>query len=140
MSSRHLVTTVSDIFNWLVLAARRGYIISFCWVPAHVSVKANEEADELAQIAAFHQVTACPVPHRDLFSTIQFAVHIVWQEKWNANRATTRMGVITTRAVSSWSYAFVRGHCRETALARLRTASHTVSSCPGELSTTVMTA
>ena len=34
---------VSDIFNWLVLAACRGHIIYFCWVPAQVSVKGNEE-------------------------------------------------------------------------------------------------
>ena len=34
---------VPDIFNWLVLAACRGHKIYFCWVPAQVSVKENEE-------------------------------------------------------------------------------------------------
>ena len=59
-----------DIFNWFVLAARRGHTIYFCWVPAHVSVKGNEEADEVAKIGASRQVTACPVPHGDLFPPI----------------------------------------------------------------------
>ena len=81
---------VSDIFNWLVLAARRGHIISFCWVPAHVSVKGNEEADELAKTGASRQVIACPVPHRDLFPTIRSAIYIVWQERGHANRDTPR--------------------------------------------------
>ena len=112
---------VSDIFNWLVLAARRGHIISFCWIPAHVSVKGNEEADELAKTGASRQVTACPVQHRDLFPIIRAAVHVVWQERWNANRATSKMGAITARAMSPWSYAHVQDRCRETALARLRT-------------------
>lgn len=112
---------VSDIFNGLVLAARRGHRISFCWVPAHVSVKGNEEADELAKTGGSGQVTACPVPHRGLFPTIRSAVNIVRQERWNANRATSKMGAITARTVSPWSYAHVRGHCRETVLARLRT-------------------
>ena len=31
------------------------------------------------------------------------------------------MGAITARVVSPWSYAHIRGHCRETALAQLRT-------------------
>ena len=60
--------------------ARRGHKISFCWVPAHVSVKENEKADELAKTGASRQVTACPVPHRDLFPTIRAAIHVVWQD------------------------------------------------------------
>ena len=112
---------VSDIFNWLVLAVRRGRRISFCWVSANVSVKGNEEADELAKTGASRQVIACPVPHRDLFPTIRGALHVVWQERRNASM----MGAITARAVSPWSYAHVRGRCRETVLARLRTG-HTL--------------
>ena len=86
-----------------------------------MSVKRNEEADELAKTGASRQVTVCPVPHRDLFSTIRATVHVIWQERWNANIATFKMGAITARAVSPWSYVHVRGRCRETALARLRT-------------------
>ena len=52
--------------------------------------------------------------------TQRSAVHIVWLERWNANKATSKMVSITTRAVSPWSYARVRGCCRETTLARLR--------------------
>ena len=132
---------VSDIFNWLILAARRGHRISFCWVPAHVSVKGNEKANEVAKTGTSRQVTVYPVPHRDLFPTIRAAVHVVWQERWNANRATFKMGAITARDLSSWSYA-------ETAAVRRHwpvygwaiTASPTVSSCPEKLSPTVMTA
>ena len=91
---------VSDIFNWLVLAARRGHRIYFCWVPAHVFVKGNEEADELVKTSVSRQVTAYHVPHRDLFPTIRSAVHVVWQERWNANRATSKMDAIIVRAVS----------------------------------------
>ena len=112
---------VSEIFNWLVLAARREHRISFCWVPAHVSVKGNEETYELAKTGVSHQFTACPVPHRELFLIIRSAVNVVWQERWNANRATSKMGAITARAVSLWSYAHVRGRCREITLACLWT-------------------
>ena len=61
---------VLDILNWLVLTARRGQRISFCWVPAHVSVKRNEEADELAKTGASRQVTACLVPRFPQFDLL----------------------------------------------------------------------
>ena len=48
--SRHPI--VLKILEWLFLIQRRGHDINFCWVPAHVGVAGNEQADKLAKEAS----------------------------------------------------------------------------------------
>ena len=36
---------ILKILEWLFLLKRRGREVSFCWVPAHVDVHGNEEAN-----------------------------------------------------------------------------------------------
>lgn len=117
-SSHPLVT---QIFIWILLCRRRGHVIYFCWVPAHVSVEGNERADEVAKAAALRPAHACPLPFKDLFPSIRSAILDVWQVRWEGVLATTKMGEITARAVRPWSNTCVRGRRDEAALARLRT-------------------
>ena len=48
--SRHPI--VLKILEWLYLIKRRGRVVEFCWVPAHVGVPGNESADVLAKEGA----------------------------------------------------------------------------------------
>lgn len=51
--------------------------------------------------------------YKDLYPSIRFAIHAVWQNKWEAIVATTKMREITTKAIKPWTYAHVRGFHRE---------------------------
>ena len=86
-SSHPLVT---KIFIWLILCHRRGHIVAFCWVPAHVSV--SERANEVAKASSLRPALACPLPFRDLFPSIRSAIHEAWQERWENAMATTKIG------------------------------------------------
>ncbi len=88
--SLHLL--VLEICIWLLLWRRRGHVIPLCWVPAHVSVKGNEKAAEIAKAAARRPVPRCSVPYRDLFPSIRAAPQLVWQARWEGIRTTTKMG------------------------------------------------
>lgn len=63
--SFHLI--VSKIFICLILCHRRGHIINFCWVPAHMSVERNERSYEVAKAADLLPAFTCPLPCRELF-------------------------------------------------------------------------
>lgn len=135
---------VLDIFSWLVLTKRRGHQVTFCWVPAHVSVRGNEKADEVARAAASRPPSQCALPHKELHPTVRSALRGVWQRRWAAVAATMKMGEVTTRAVRPWSYSHIKSRKKETVLARLKKRwvildTHMASSCPGEFSPTVTT-
>ena len=111
---------ILSIFEWLYLLERRGYQISFCWVPAHVGVPGNEKADRLAKEAATRAPLASPVPFKDSFASVRVAVLDRWQRRWEAGCATTKMGEITKTAICPWTYINVFNRRSQTALTRLR--------------------
>lgn len=111
---------VLSILEWLYLLKRRGYQVAFCWVPAHVGVPGNEEADRLAVESATRAPPPTSLPFRDMFSPIRVAVQNSWQRRWAAIRATTKMGEVSATAVCPWTYSHIRGRHTECVLARLR--------------------
>ena len=109
---------VQEIFEWLILAKRRGHIIHFCWVPAHVGVEGNERADQLAKAAVTRSPSETPIPFRDFYPAIRKALRKSWEEKWDAIDSN-KMREITSSTQPCWSY---QGMPRkwETVLCRLR--------------------
>lgn len=109
---------VNAILEWLYLLKRRGRTVSFCWVPAHVGVAGNEEADALAKAAARRPALShFAVPATDLRSAIHRSVHNSWQERWitiGQNKLRT-----IRQSIEDWSYCGLSRRW-ETALARLR--------------------
>lgn len=117
---------ILSILEWLYLLNRRGSRVAFCWVPAHVGVQGNEQADRLAKAAATRPVPAaaphlCPLPCKDLYPNIRATADSVCQARWEDMTATTKMGEVTTRARRPWSYSHIKCRKTETVLARLRT-------------------
>ena len=66
------------------LIERRGKMVSFCWVPAHVGVVGNELADNLAKQAAHSNRPGIkPVPYEDHVHVIKQFVKSCWQFHWD---------------------------------------------------------
>ncbi|GFV59412.1 putative RNA-directed DNA polymerase from transposon BS [Trichonephila clavipes] len=60
---------------------RKGFHIIFSWVPGHVGILGNEQADSAARSMSDHMQR--PVCYRDLKTSTQNYIHRVRQETWD---------------------------------------------------------
>ncbi|GFX34535.1 RNase H domain-containing protein [Trichonephila clavipes] len=72
---------VWDIIDITSRLHGKGCDIQFCWIPSHIGIKGNEQADSVAQSAT----TELPitVPLCDMKRDIQHRFYNAWQESWN---------------------------------------------------------
>ncbi|GFW50007.1 putative RNA-directed DNA polymerase from transposon X-element [Trichonephila clavipes] len=78
---KHRHPTVIEIRILLQKLERRVFDIIFSWVPGHVGILGNEQADTAARSMFDHMER--PVCYRDLKTSTQNYVHRVWQETWD---------------------------------------------------------
>ena len=76
---------VQEVQDWLVLLHSRKRIkMRFCWVPAHVGISGNEQADKAAKEAIELQShSVFDLPYRDLKEKINQYVRNKWQITWD---------------------------------------------------------
>ncbi|GFW95649.1 putative RNA-directed DNA polymerase from transposon BS [Trichonephila clavipes] len=79
-STVHRHPTVIEILLLRKLE-RQGFDIIFSWVPGHVGILGNEQADTAARSMSDHMQR--PVCYRDLKTSTQNYIHGVWQETWD---------------------------------------------------------
>ena len=62
--------------------------IVFCWLPSHIGISGNEEADKAAKDALSLEILPYKVPFNDFKPIIKKFIQNVWQQSWNdpANR------------------------------------------------------
>ena len=109
---------VLKILEWLYLIHRRGRTVSFCWVPAHVGIFGNEEADRLAKEAALLPVPRrCSIPFSDFIPAITKEIKSVWQFRWDLV-GPNKMKEFAA-SINPWHYPTLPRRY-ETALCRLR--------------------
>ncbi|GFW17464.1 RNase H domain-containing protein [Trichonephila clavipes] len=58
----------------------KGFDIVFCWLPSHVGIIGNEQADCAARSATTHLPVAVPLP--DMKRVILHHIFQIWQESW----------------------------------------------------------
>ncbi|GFV77800.1 RNA-directed DNA polymerase from mobile element jockey [Trichonephila clavipes] len=76
---RHpVVCTILDITSRLY---SKGFDIVFCWLPSHVGIIGNEQADSAAKSATTHLPLA--VPLSDMKRVILHHIFQIWQESWS---------------------------------------------------------
>ena len=109
---------ILNIVQWIHIIESRGIQIRFCWVPAHVGVQGNEEADKIAKQASEELLPRrCPLLYRDFYPLIRIAINRLWQERWDQINLN-KMKEITS-LISPWKYGNMPIRW-ETALCRLR--------------------
>ncbi|GFV96546.1 putative RNA-directed DNA polymerase from transposon X-element [Trichonephila clavipes] len=73
-----VVCTILDITSLLY---SKGFDIVFCWLPSHVGIIGNEQADNAAKSATTHLPLA--VPLSDMKRVIMHHIFKIWQESWS---------------------------------------------------------
>ncbi|GFW40285.1 putative RNA-directed DNA polymerase from transposon BS [Trichonephila clavipes] len=107
----------TDMIEILVLLRkleRKGFHIIFSWVPGHVGILGNEQADTAARSMSDHMQR--PVCYRDLKTSTQKYIHRVWQETWDQQILNKLHNIHPS--TSHWAALPVRRH--DVRLTRLR--------------------
>ena len=60
-----------------------GKTILLCWVPGHVGIKGNEQADEVAKMALHSSISAVKYPPSDLYHDVTSLCYKLWQADWD---------------------------------------------------------
>ena len=76
---------VVEIHRWLSMLHSTDKLVEFCWVPSHVGVRENEEADRAARDAANsgRNPPPIPVPHKDFYPVFKTALSSRWNAHWS---------------------------------------------------------
>ena len=81
-SCHHLVQEIQDWYYLLV--NRRRFNVQFCWVPSHVGIVGNEQADVAAKAATrLNHISSLGVPVSDFRNSIRFYCRDRWQDHWS---------------------------------------------------------
>ena len=72
-----VLINLNDIFN-------AGKTIVFCWIPSHIGIQGNEEADRYAKAALDAEMSHFKVPFSDFKQSITQHSLDKWQETWDS--------------------------------------------------------
>ncbi|GBN15210.1 hypothetical protein AVEN_23020-1 [Araneus ventricosus] len=94
--------------------ASQGFIIYLCWIPSHVGILGNEQADKAAKSATISKNGTVPIG--DFKTHIKLLLYSKWQEHWNVESENKFHAVKPT--VGSWPS--LKNRKADTVLTRLR--------------------
>ena len=94
--------------------------IVFCWLPSHIGIAGNEEADKAAKDALLIEVLPFKVPFSDFKPLINSFIQDVWQRSWNDPSNQENKLFAIKPNISEWLPGFRSNRREEVVLARLR--------------------
>ena len=115
-SQNYLVQQIKYIFHKL---KETGKNIELCWVPAHVGIRGNEEADRAAKAAIAMTKANIKIPISDFLPTLKSFIFNKWQTLWNEEPETNKLKQIKLE-VTPWETSQQKDRYTEVVLTRLR--------------------
>ena len=99
---------------------KAGRTVTLVWIPAHVGIMGNEEADKAAKAAALRApADTTKVPASDLKGEIKRYMLSKWQRLWDEVPQRNKLKNIKPR-LSEWASSYRRSRAEEVTLCRLR--------------------
>ena len=119
ITANHPILT--EIQSLLVRLGSLGRNIQFCWVPSHVGVIGNEEADRLAGMAARSPAIAeiLQIPHKDFYPSIRNSIYENWLSQWSRTPVTNKLRSFRD-TTKDWTSSNQKLRKNEVLLTRLR--------------------
>ena len=94
--------------------------IVFCWLPSHVGISGNEEADKAAKDALSLDVLPFKVPFTDFKPLINNFIKNVWQQSWSDPANQNNKLFAIKPSLCEWLPGLRTNRREEIILARLR--------------------
>ncbi|HIP25812.1 MAG TPA: hypothetical protein EYG81_05080, partial [Archaeoglobus profundus] len=96
-----------------------GKITRVCWIPAHVGIKGNEEADKTAKEASTLPLSNLLIPLQDWKSVVKIKVMDKWQSFWTNLQTPNKLRNVKD-SVKLWPSSMQDTRHHEVILTRLR--------------------
>ena len=101
--------------------------IKMCWIPAHVGVKGNEEADKAAKEAVEKERMEVKMPPTDYHPTLRAQMMRKWQTRWSIEPIANKLKSIKT-TVKPWARK-ESDRTTEVIMSRLRMGHTRITHC-----------
>ena len=94
--------------------------IVFCWLPSHIGIRGNEEADKAAKDALSLEILPFKVPFNDFKPLIYNFIQNVWQQSWSDSANQNNKLYTIKPGLGEWPPGLRTNRREEIVLARLR--------------------
>ena len=111
-----LVTEIKVLLHKLI---ESNISIVLCWIPSHVGLSGNEEADKCAKESIHAECIEKKVPFNDILAVIKFKIWQKWQKEWEDFPVTNKLHSIKQN-VNLWPSSIQKNRYIEVILTRLR--------------------
>ena len=71
------------ILKFLIDLHAKDKTVVFCWLPSHMGISGNEQADAAAKAALEKEISECLLPYSDSRQYIGQYVRDLWQREWD---------------------------------------------------------